>query len=547
MQHIPANEFILKIVEKYFDSADAIMISGSQADNEYIDKSKDIDLLIIKNFGIFGGYQNLNLEGISIDVTIVSPVNLDVLLIKETDKDPLSALLHGISNGRIIYDKFGQLAHHKEFADFLYSNKKDFTIHPDINSAFSVKVLQKLYSDYQSQVHDSLLSFMVLSQLISRIIDLELTERLGGTMPGSNKIKTRIFETLEPETSKDLHFLINNSKTAEGKEILEKHINETYLKKYHELIINDKSPSLKYNYFWNDKIALKTNSKQKITGIIQLLTEYVKNRKCHIYFQYSQYIRDKESPHLLIIKGDYKFLSKVIVPILNNERTNNLLIRAANFPLLERYNGGPDVLSASESFYSYLSESILSIGGRNRCKKLSSIDKNNLAIIIMQMYSQIFELESKDLTAFFTYIFDYWFPYSYTRGDQSLEENQNFSKIRLNKFETLYESQKEVLEYIFNEVNVCLKGLSKHSYLISLLKQLKMMNNKSRSSVRYVPEFDCKMIMAYSDVKDSELWYIYRRQLESIFSVLDIDNSNWGYLAFLTKNLSILNTTTKSF
>lgn len=529
-------DFILKIIEKYFGSADAVMISGSQTNNEYIDKSKDVDLLIIKNLGIFGGYQSLKLEGITFDITIVPTINLDSLLIREINKESLSALLHGMSTGRILLDKFGQLKHYKDFANLLFKNKKDYTPHSYNDLIFSIQILEKLLSDYKLQKKKSLESYMILYQIVNKIIDLELIDHLGGTFPGNNKIKTRLFEIIDPNLSHSLYALLDGNKADKNKKALENHIYNIYIKKYQETLINNKAPSLKYNYFWNEKIAIKTKTKKKITEVLLLITSYIKQGKCNIYYQYAANPRENDAFHLLIIKGKYSFLLKVIVPILDNLRASDLFLKAANFPLLERYNGGQEILLASELFYSYLSESILSFGGRKRCKKLSEIERNSLAIIIIQIYCRFFQLDFTLFMAFLSYMFDHWFPYSYSRREQSFEENHTFKKNTLKEFNVLYNTQKEQLEYLFTEINLYShNGESKHKYLNSLYKELQALYEKTKSCKRYVPQFDVKMIKNYADSDQVDLWYIYRKQFEAILVILDIENVNWSYLIYITK------------
>ncbi|MGY0037718.1 hypothetical protein [Pedobacter sp. NJ-S-72] len=215
------------------------------------------------------------------------------------------------------------------------------------------------------------------------------------------------------------------------------------------------------------------------------------------------------------------------------------LIEASNFPLLEIFNGGPDVLNFSEVFYAYLTESILNISGKDRCQKLHHIEKNNLMISIILIYSNISIVDPIQLNTFFHYLFDQWLPYSYHKEDHSFDEIKGSKANAIQNFNRLYTLQKEQLQLILKEVKLTSKQKknSESKYLQHLFIKLSKLHAETLSCKNYIPEFECEIIKLYSTSESSRLWYIYRKQLESVLSLLDIETINWGYLAFLSKNV----------
>ena len=507
------------------------MIFGGQATNRFLDKSSDLDVIIIKDIGYPKSIQSLEIDGIKIDITIIPSINFDLFLLKEVYKENISAILHGLKVGRIVKDVNEQLHYYKDFASLLYDNIKQIKPYSPSRFVFLLQMSEKFILDYFKRDPALLESFILLNQIIDVIIDIELIFNLGWTTNG--KTKARLLQVINPEVYISLSRIINIPEITQRKIALRVEVLEPHLTKYDEFLRNKKTIGITHNFFWDSKLAVRVSEKSVILKLCNLLKTKMYS-SLNLYFLYNPFY-NSHFHHILIIKGEYSLLEAKILPILRKERLDTLLVQASEFPLTEIFNGGKCVFEASEAFYSYLCGEIINKNANER-GILNEVDDSIVFISILFSYSMMYNESQEDLISFFTYLFDCWSGYAYNGHEISYDEIDYSKKKNADILNSLFLSQKDEMKVILDNIthyfsdNVC-----REEWQDKLIANLKELHRAVTNSNRYVPEFELKLLSSYTKTTESDFWYICRKQFETVFYIFEINEKNWGYFSYICK------------
>nr|WP_315032425.1 hypothetical protein [uncultured Chryseobacterium sp.] len=530
---IQVKEYVNQIVTQYFDGADAIMVFGSQAQQEILQPSSDLDIIIIKEIGYCRGVQDEWLAEVKTDITVLPSVNFDLILLKEFLSPQMSVTIHALCHGKIIKDKYGQLAEYKELATQLYQDKKEI-VHQDIHQFATIVIaLNTLINNYKAIQKSNLEYFLLFSHIVNNLIDLELWSVLGWSTYG--KTKARILQRINPELASKLQDIVALPYTEEDKiEILD--FLERQKEKYTEIYNNKKRAVLHCSFFWDQKLAIRIVEGYELEEFLEFIMPDIVKSNLEFYYLQAPFKRDNDISNLVVIKGEQNSLQALENTIKSQRYLHPQFIQPSYFPLVQRFNGGAAILKVSEKFYSVFCDAIVNTKrpGKKNKVNLSAIDPNNLAINILIFYSRIQFSENIDtLSTFLNYLFDQWRAYAFDHPEKFLSEIPGSSGRLTLAFKKHYEQQKGTLKQILNGINNCITGKESTAWQNFLFHHLTILHKETNACQREVPSFDQIFIAGYHPQENASMWYILRKQFESIFLILGIDETDWSYLTYL--------------
>lgn len=520
-----SDNYIIECVSQYFSDAETIMVIGSHSTKTSNDLITDIDILIThKDYAFNKGFLAIDYNGIKVDFTIIPSVNFENFLLYEYNEGN-TGIIYCLKYGKIIKDYNNKLAYYKEFATFLFDNRKNLLPFKEENFFFKATLLSKLAIDYKNRKIDSIETFIIFTQIVEVIMELELILNTGWSCAG--KIKGRILSIIDPFLIKELMGLIKKCQTNNGKKEIQTLLDH-YLDKYAQLIKNNKFNAYDFDCFYDSSLIIEIFSDDLLTDITNYCEINFKPNKYSLYALNKPYFKQTEYYNkILVIKANHKYLD-IISAYLKIKRSENIrLLIPAKYPLIDVFNGGKAILNKSEELYSFLFQA-------SSHQIVKSDKKNLVALNLLLVFSDNLNLADKSRKKFYEYLVDSWLSYSY---DTDLIFHPEIKEVRIStikKFEKLFFDEKKVFIGIFNSISskdeVIFDWQKELNQKVATLQQYTI-NCKST----YIPKFEIDKCNFYN--KNSASWYIFRKQLEVSFLILGINRSDWSYFAFIIKML----------
>ncbi|WDF55255.1 hypothetical protein [Mucilaginibacter sp. KACC 22063] len=506
------SDAILSVVEKYFPFAQGVMVFGSQAFNTYYDEQKDIDVFLLYNTVFYKGIKDQYFNGKRFDIGFIPAKNFELFLLKEANAGKKN-IINSLKDGKILKDQNNQLSNYKKLAFELYNQKNELKSIDNNKFRIDVISLNKFYNDYITRPN-TLEGNFTFFNLINTLIDLELSKSIGWTPIG--KFKTRLLKIVNPKLFLDLESLLlyNNDIYLKIKVI------KRYVDEYSELIQNNNFSTYTFDFRWGTYWVAEFQDENSISETLHSFTrENANNIEICLLSQPFKYMNNTNN--FVVFRGN----EEIINNITTNLSSSFKAIRPASFFLIEKFNGGQSALDISMKFYFYLSKNLI------LNEDYRDVNKTVFGLSILIIYNSYLTKSSLATTFFLNYLLDSWALYNYNHENtKEWIEATNTNVLDDVRLNSIYQAQsKELINLIGILNNLDLKNMD--DWQIDLANHINdLLNNLNQTDI-LIPEFEEKLLEY--NYEGTPLCFVIRKQLEVIFSILEIDEKEWSYLVEL--------------
>ena len=522
METLSVETCVRQFVTKYFPESTGIMIFGSNAGKTTLSGDGDLDIILLTPTGYFKSLQRIWLENIYWDILLIPVSNFEAILLKDVSRPVNNSIVHALSNGSIIQDDAGRLQYYKETATYLLENKKSFVYTEPGLLTELFNSIDKLLGDYMVR-EASVESHIILSQLVNCIIDVELLFNIG--MSSNGKIKSYLLKS----ANTTLHL-----KLSEALEKVYKHDDKAGIAAIAAGIISRYKHATRDNQWkyapdhrWHNKLVLDVTDK----GFLPVLTDMIRDVPyIEWYYLHAPFKGTGDLADKLIIRTTASFLPDLIHQLLEKtQRQPASLINPIPFILLEQFWGGKRYLEACEPFFAFLTKAVMNGGP----------DPAILQIVLLFTIGNSQGMSCNEFSIFVNYLFDQWFPLSFDRYAAPYKQTLEARKKLYTAYQNSLLSQQPMLQFLQASIlnhwpSVNLEGYSGAQIAGQFGHTLRLLEGIPSA----VPDFEIRIVLNYhASLKQPSQWYLYRKIMEIIFSILNVRMEDWGYISFIAKNL----------
>ncbi|GGF28115.1 nucleotidyltransferase domain-containing protein [Flavobacterium limi] len=520
-------EEIMVFLSRYYPSQHASLVTGSHVEgtnNEF----SDIDVIVFTKdrntvFNEMVLFRSLKLQ------TIIIPVqNLQEILWVDYISGQ-GTFVNMISKGHILFDE-------SDFLKYLIPHTKELEL-------LGAKPLSD-YENYMARVKITSLLFDVMGAgdideflyTILHLIDLVTQFKLkaGGSWCSDGKYRMKLIKALDENFYHRLTAATAEIYGNKNRELLVDLTTEL-LEEYGGLLpYYSKSNTLSKVSEDYLVVELDTDSNiERINHTIQILEEFIQNSAQHkkikyYFFSSKPVIRDKAEQNIyLVIDTQKEFINNFLIDHLELFLSGQSNISRLLFP----FQYDPVYRFSGMKIYDRLAPVFYGISKQMTAEKARFSNTSyqiQFAVHFLKEAKKIWFEEQPDMFCpFLQYLFDCWFVFTYDDGlSFKTKELLDSRKMNLEKFETLYEGQKETLLNSYNS-----KSIIDKSVLTTMKKSIQI------HEVKDIPTYKAYLAPRDLSEMDKKCWSLYREIIFKTFSILFIDNRLISYIPFVVKKI----------